>query len=113
EQAGRLPQAEGERADRHRVDEGDRPAEDAEVPEGDRHHRLLLPLGGEPLDEEARREHRLSGEADEGPDIQAEVAGETLEETVHRVAFPRESIVANSTRPLPWNSSRSAALMSM
>src|SRR5262245_38081843 len=73
DEAGSLAEAERDRADRHRVHERDRPADDAEVPERDRHDRLLAPFGGEPLDEEARREQRLAEQAHRGPQIEPEM----------------------------------------
>src|SRR5215208_7903344 len=51
------------------VDEGDDPAAEREVPEHDRDVADLLPLGGDPLDDEARAEDQLAGKAEGDPEV--------------------------------------------
>lgn len=68
-QTAHLPDEEGQAhlAEPDRVDEGDQPAADRDVPERHRHHALLGFLAVEQLDEEARGEEKLPEHADQEP----------------------------------------------
>src|SRR3989454_4008082 len=58
----RVPPMEGVGQERHAAPQG-------EIPEGTRDHALALTFGGDPLDEESRREERLAEKSDAEPKL--------------------------------------------
>src|SRR5216684_7795115 len=58
----RVPPMEGVGQERHAATQG-------EIPEGTRDHALALTFGGDPLDEESRREERLAEKSDAEPKL--------------------------------------------
>src|SRR6266705_3219540 len=58
----RVPPMEGVGQERHAATQG-------EIPEGTRDHALAMTFGGDPLDEESRREERLAEKSDAEPKL--------------------------------------------
>src|SRR5712692_10709744 len=69
EQAGPLTEDEDGVQAVDGVDQQGEATADREEPERDGNHALLLPLGGDPLDEEPAREERLSEESHRQPEM--------------------------------------------
>src|SRR5262249_52471123 len=70
ENAEALTQDEYRVANVERITEQQQPAADREEPERDRHHHLAGTLGGDPLHQEAHREHDLRDIAEQHPPLE-------------------------------------------
>jgi len=83
-----LPEDEDRVFSKDRVDEKQRSAADAEIPEDDRHDAFLLPLARNPLDQKPAGKDRLAGESQKeqgmGNQIMDRVAQGGMHKTIQK-----------------------------